>query len=1152
METNKIKTYEEIARQLELYRKASQGGAFTLLLETGLPLLYANDIHFSITGYKFNNKYEQKVERIIHPDDLDDFIEYMQRAVEQHSDSIETELRIVTKLGEVRWVNVRGSFERHDDGKIYLNGIIIDVTEQHELREKVVGFEEMFKIALKNLQMCVWEYDIDKRSMTRVYSAEQFKFLPEIIENVPQSILDWNFIISDSREDFANIFAEFNETQKLVSVDTKISFVESIVKWERVTLAPIVNQSGIVKKGIFISENITAQKEAEINYKRRLEAKDNFSEGFVLGSRSNLSKNVVEFVQVVDPCFDIIKAGVTYDDMFAAKVGFVADAEDRERYINLCSRAALQKAFLENRTNLSLEYRYKGKDGKICWASVNVHLLRDGKCGDIYVYKNIRDISKQKSIELSLYQRAQRDVLTDAYERDTALDMIEDVIEETCKNNERSALLLFNIDNFTKTVHKAGYDVADNVVKELYAAINSELDDPKIIGRLVDDEFVVWGCIGCKVSQVYEKAERIRYAVNHSRVVPFGLDCSVSVGIAVNENAKYTKSELLDKAQSALTVCWEMGGNCCITFDDKKDVDDYVNVKNTFNIGDTLVKSVMALNSNEDSYRTTRDILNNLAKHYGAQCACLIELDVYKGSLKEVYNCCGNIKCADLSKEEIYTKILRILHDKQRIFVKGSKSDEEVCEDTFARLHEDGLYGVYTSVLESEGKTVGYLSMANPSKNRRDVMLFESIACILANDIIKRQNKEYQDYIKYHDDLTGLLNRNSYVDFVAGFSPDSTSSMGVLVADINGLRQINFVYGRERGDALVAFVGEVLESIPDSKAFRMSGDEFVLIGENLTLEAFQDRVKKVEALLDERYKDSVSTAYVWANGDINPDQLIVQADEKMLLIKQMFYRERERVTRYHDPHAERILIDDIKKGRYEMYLQPKAIVTTGEISGAEALVRYRDINGELVPPVRFIPQLEQTGDVYHIDLFIFEEVCKTISRWQKENRKLIPISLNFSRITLLQDRLISTIEDIYSHYNVPKHLIEIEVAESMGSVERQSLINISADIVKNGYRLSLDDFGSKYSNMSILSVLSLHVLKLDKSLVNDLLSNNNTRAVLKNFMLTCKDLGITSVAEGVETKEQLDILRELNCDYAQGYYFNKPIPCADFEKLYIK
>ncbi|MEG1621054.1 MAG: EAL domain-containing protein, partial [Oscillospiraceae bacterium] len=164
----------------------------------------------------------------------------------------------------------------------------------------------------------------------------------------------------------------------------------------------------------------------------------------------------------------------------------------------------------------------------------------------------------------------------------------------------------------------------------------------------------------------------------------------------------------------------------------------------------------------------------------------------------------------------------------------------------------------------------------------------------------------------------------------------------------------------------------------------------------------------------------------------------------------------------------------------------------------------------------------------------------------------ITISLNFSRQTILDDDIIETMENIYNKYSIPKKYLEIEVTESLGDVERQTLVNIGQKIVDNGYRISIDDFGSKFSNMSIVSAMNLSAVKLDKSLVNDLFSNRKSRIVVGNFIATCKELGIESVAEGVEIIEQLEILKELKCDYVQGYYFNKPIPIEKFETLYIK
>lgn len=174
-----------------------------------------------------------------------------------------------------------------------------------------------------------------------------------------------------------------------------------------------------------------------------------------------------------------------------------------------------------------------------------------------------------------------------------------------------------------------------------------------------------------------------------------------------------------------------------------------------------------------------------------------------------------------------------------------------------------------------------------------------------------------------------------------------------------------------------------------------------------------------------------------------------------------------------------------------------------------------------------------------------------IKRWKECDLPQIPVSLNFSRATLLEENLIEKMEQLVLRYGVDRSLVEIEITESLGEVARNTVAQIGNQIVQAGFHIILDDFGTKYSNLSFLSLLHFHNLKLDKSLVNHLLTNRNARIIVKNIVALCRELNVEVLAEGVENQEQLDVLKELECFLIQGYFYSKPLSCTEFEEQYL-
>ena len=225
---------------------------------------------------------------------------------------------------------------------------------------------------------------------------------------------------------------------------------------------------------------------------------------------------------------------------------------------------------------------------------------------------------------------------------------------------------------------------------------------------------------------------------------------------------------------------------------------------------------------------------------------------------------------------------------------------------------------------------------------------------------------------------------------------------------------------------------------------------------------------------------------------------------------------------------------------------------TGEIAGAEAIVRYHHKDLGIMDPGRYINLLEETRLSHYLDLYVFEEVCKTLHRWELDNLPMIPVSVNFAGTTLRQDNLIEEMEKLIDRYRVRCEYLEVEVSESYADMNQEMLAETSSKIRKANVRVILDHFGSKNSSFSILSLMEFDGLKLDKSVISNLVGNRRSRLVAKAVIDICRQLGAVVMASGVETQDQVNVLEELGCDYAQGSFFNKAITIETFEVRYLK
>lgn len=229
-------------------------------------------------------------------------------------------------------------------------------------------------------------------------------------------------------------------------------------------------------------------------------------------------------------------------------------------------------------------------------------------------------------------------------------------------------------------------------------------------------------------------------------------------------------------------------------------------------------------------------------------------------------------------------------------------------------------------------------------------------------------------------------------------------------------------------------------------------------------------------------------------------------------------------------------------------LQPKVRLSDERIGGAEALVRWVHPQQGMIYPGEFIPLFEQNGRICRLDLYIFEEVCRTLHAWQQAGKPLFPVSVNLSRQHFSDPHFLDTYVEIATRYEIPRDMLELELTESI-FFDDQGIENTKQQIKEMhrlGFRCSLDDFGSGYSSLGLLVEFDIDVIKLDRRFFLDI-SNAKSRDVICLDRGTGHRIGLSTVAEGIETQEQLDLLKGIGCDMVQGYIYSKPLSVAEFE-----
>ena len=285
------------------------------------------------------------------------------------------------------------------------------------------------------------------------------------------------------------------------------------------------------------------------------------------------------------------------------------------------------------------------------------------------------------------------------------------------------------------------------------------------------------------------------------------------------------------------------------------------------------------------------------------------------------------------------------------------------------------------------------------------------------------------------------------------------------------------------------------------------------------------------------------------------DIIKIQVDNALLRAKSKamnsyeFYSNKMNIQNYKQFILRNDMSKAIEKCEFRVYYQPEVEIETNKIVGAEALIRWEHPTWGLVSPGEFIPIAEETGFIIDMTNWMLREICKTYKSWLDKGLPSIKIAINYSSISFLESNFVEGIKSIIEEFELDPKFLVIEVTEGILIKNKEIVMNNIKKLQNLGIKVALDDFGTGYSSLQYLSVFNIDIVKIDRSFIKGVLTNKANNVLTRHVIEISNELGIKVVAEGIETKEQLEYLRELGCFLGQGYLFSKPVPVDEFEKI---
>ena len=420
--------------------------------------------------------------------------------------------------------------------------------------------------------------------------------------------------------------------------------------------------------------------------------------------------------------------------------------------------------------------------------------------------------------------------------------------------------------------------------------------------------------------------------------------------------------------------------------------------------------------------------------------------------------------------------------------------------------------------------------------------------------------------LAYDDPITAGKNFNYFLKKASTFVHDNREIPYLVQRfDISNFRYLNEAYGHDKADKILSIIIE--QSKEHFKGHelcvRMNSDQFVVLAQNgaeytRRFAIFEDNVNL--KAIDEGIKFPIrfkSGIYQVRRGDFDINIMVDRAN----VARRSLTADSKEVFAYYSDR----IINDMRKveqieadqqnalinGEFKVFLQPKWDIVNDRLYGAEALVRWIRDDGTMVYPDMFIPVFENNGFIEQLDFYMLECVCAELRRLLDEGKMVFPISVNQSRRLWDNPEYVANVDRIIKKYNIPSCYVELEVTETVFFGEKDKMLSIIAQLKQKEVMLSMDDFGSGYSSLNLLKDVPFDILKIDREFFSESITSKSSTWILKKIIEMAEGLGTHVLCEGVETAEQVELLRGLGCQYVQGYYYSKPIPLSEFVQKYV-
>ena len=1103
---------------------------------------------------------------LVHPEDRMELEQTLWKGLNQRQ-WVEHTHRVSLDGVHWSWWHIRAVQIDYDNPYPVMLVTTTDISHYKENERRLEEINQRLQIAFDQTTQILWEVDLQRREFRLFQQGSASGGAAWVA--FPDALIESGWLHPNS----VSRFREFAEELLAGQVQGYGSFIVQSKKtgcygWAALSYRMVLGEGERAAKAVGILENIPQNfvgNQTQSILKRPLP--ETLLPDLVVGLRANLTQDTVQELWVEGRDFSTQAREERCTQVLKRALGKLFCPGDRERCTGYFDREALLEQFAQGQHWLWAEYQRVDAGGTLHWVGHTANLAEDPLTHEVYLFLYIRRMDRRRAWEQMAGLEVRRDPVTKLYERKSARAMAEAVLSQHRPGSCAVAMI-----QLRGLVQRYAHDPEVLNQKRFYGAmaLMIVLGSDWILGQYSADQIV--GFLPNARSKP-ELRSQLEEAFSFARLVLAGsmdLEGLRFVAGVVLEPVNGANYDSMAAQTSGLSQLWRDAAADMVVFPHQEENwtwneiqtrrrGDQVTVHQTEmerplseqekDVAFRCVSAMLAADSLESSIHS---VLNYIGSYYHADRVYILTLLESQNTVAMPYEWTEPQKqsirqaVSGMSVDH-FPMLKRCMEEQAPIFLtrtcpislQGEKATEEPWYFTVFPLIDRRVFR-------------GFLCVENSREHPADAALFSTLIPYILREEKRFQNQRGLERESSTVNLLGLPNLRSYMEMVSALNSDRYHSIGAVCVDIPNLSVLNSQLGFGYGSRLLWYVSKTLADIFGANwIFRTWDAEFVALCPDTTHQAFSGSCSRLRAMLQCRYPKELRIGHIWSDGVFRAKDLVNEARRRMRSEAIAGTEQGEAFVldsgRYHN------VAGAVRGGRFVVHFQPKMDLKTGGLLGAEALVRGISEDGGVVLPDVWLGGLERTGDIRELDLFVLERTLAQMEQWREQGLGVVPVSVNLSRVTLFSPTALASILAIQSRYpQIPSEALELELTESGGNVAAASLREVTDQFRQCGLRVGLDDFGSKYANLSIFTNVRFDTVKLDRSLIADLTDNPISRMLVQDIIQICRTCGMNCVAEGVENQEQAAALDKMGCSCAQGYLYAPPLPPEEFEQKYLR